>query len=360
MNIGLMKASLAAAVIVVSAMTGATSRAVADTQDEWRVAAISGRPFVSNSGIVPVSLGNSESVEQVETMQIGDILEPGMWIVTPDDSRALLVRGNETIIVAPNSRMGLPTVARDGLSTTIMHSLGSILLSVDRKADPHFQVITPFLTAVVKGTTFTTTVEDQRSKVHVFEGAVRVSEPSSGADRAGDRSDLAVMFIDDDPDAGFDPFALHGPAVIDPIEIDDDAQILPMGSEFLIESGQTAGVALDNDGRDRTLDDNRNSVDRDNNPAGQGSGNSASNSGNDDGDNGPANRFLGDDSERGRSIDNGANNAPTFVADVGENPSGGGAAYNTHAIPRPGGSGQPPAPPIEEDQGGGGHGGRGF
>lgn len=353
MNLKSLKFGFAMAAVALASMAGSISQAVADEADEWRVAAISGSPYVSNSGVVPVSLGNGEPTDQGEVMQIGDILRPGMWIVTPNDSRALLVRGNETIIVAPSSRMGLPMVAQDGLSTTILHSLGSILLSVDRKADPHFQVITPFLTAVVKGTTFTTTVEERRSKVHVFEGAVHVSNGSNTVENA----DLAVMFIDDDPDAGFDPFALHGPAIADPIEIRDSARILPMGSDLFIESGQTAGVALDNDGRDRV---NRRSIGRSDNPENQGFDSSVDNN---DRGNGtiPLNRSLGEDQDRGRSIDNGSNNAPTFMAGINV---GGGTARSSilpgSTIRRPGKPGTGASSLIQEDQGGGGHGGRGF
>ena len=51
---------------------------------------------------------------------------PGNTIRTGRNSRVLLVRGEESIMIAPNSVIGLP--AEDGLATTIKQQAGSILL----------------------------------------------------------------------------------------------------------------------------------------------------------------------------------------------------------------------------------------
>jgi hypothetical protein len=352
--------------LCILAVTAMQPHALADEADQWRVAAISGRPYVSNTGIVPVSRSPEEVAEEADALKIGDVLQPGMWVVTPDNARALLVRGNETIIVAPGSRMGLPVVAQDGLSTTILHSLGSLLLSVDRKTNPHFQVITPFLTAVVKGTTFTTTVEDQRSKVHVFEGSVKVSDAKDESEYPEVPTDLAVMFVDEDPDAGFDIFVLNGPtgptSIIDPVEIKETATILPLGSELTLESGQTAGIALDGENPrrrsiDPLIDPNNDGTDGgpglDPIPGGPGSP--------------PPNRSLGEDRDDGNSRDP-ASNDNTFIAGGGNTGSSSGG-QNTFTR-NPGNNGNIGLAPPTGSAGGGtsgsgtstndGHGGRGF
>lgn len=238
---------LVALIFAVAIVYSGAAPAQADEEtDQWRVAAIAGRPYVTNTGVIPVALDPGEESVDGNILEIGDVVAPGMWIVTPSDSRALLVRGNETIIVAPGSRMGLPIVSQDGLSTTILHSLGSLLLSVETEEEPHFQVITPFLTAVVKGTTFTTTVEPESSQVHVFAGTVKVSD---GNNIPTDSEDLAVMFVEDDPDADFEMFVLNGPAASVlrsvPIEISSTATLFPLNSVLMVMPGQTAGVALD-------------------------------------------------------------------------------------------------------------------
>ena len=50
--------------------------------------------------------------------------------------------------------IGLPLEKTDGLSTTIQQRAGSILLEVEKRNVTHFEVETPYLAAVVKGTQF--------------------------------------------------------------------------------------------------------------------------------------------------------------------------------------------------------------
>ena len=49
----------------------------------------------------------------------------------------LLVRGEETILISPNSVVGLPTESKEGLSTTIIQQAGSILLEVEKRNVKH-------------------------------------------------------------------------------------------------------------------------------------------------------------------------------------------------------------------------------
>ena len=62
------------------------------------------------------------------------------------------------MLISPNSVVGLPTENKDGLSTTIVQQAGSILLEVEKRNVKHFEVETPYLAAVVKGTQFRVTV----------------------------------------------------------------------------------------------------------------------------------------------------------------------------------------------------------
>ena len=74
----------------------------------------------------------------------------------------LLVRGEETILISPNSVIGVPAEKKDGMSTTIVQQAGSILLEVEKRNVKHFEVETPYLAAVVKGTQFSVTVDGAR------------------------------------------------------------------------------------------------------------------------------------------------------------------------------------------------------
>jgi FecR protein len=116
----------------------AGSGAMAADDGVWSVSKSSGEVWISTTGAQQASLKQE------------DTLKPGDTIRTGRNGRVLLVRGEETILIAPNSVIGVPTEKKDGLSTTILQQAGSILLEVEKKNVKHFEVETPYLAAVVK------------------------------------------------------------------------------------------------------------------------------------------------------------------------------------------------------------------
>ncbi len=107
----------------------------------------------------------------------GGALSAGAILSTGYDGRAVLVRGDQQIIVGPNSRMSLPAGEEPGM-TRVLQDLGTLLFKVDKREKQHFRVETPVIAAVVKGTTFTVTAGADTHAVHVAEGAVEVSSRS--------------------------------------------------------------------------------------------------------------------------------------------------------------------------------------
>jgi len=134
----------------------------------WRVSKSSGEVWMSTSGVQEASL-TSEAV-----------FKPGDSIRTGRSGRVLLTRGEETILIAPNSVVALPDKPQDGLSTTIIEQAGSILIKAEKRNVKHFQVETPYLAAVVKGTQFQVDVGQKGSRVEVLEGKVEVSDFKTG------------------------------------------------------------------------------------------------------------------------------------------------------------------------------------
>jgi hypothetical protein len=90
------------------------------------------------------------------------------------------MRGEESMLISPNSVVGLPTDQKDGMSTTILQQAGSILLDVEKRNVKHFEVETPYLAAVVKGTHFQVTVNASNTRVDVQRGQVEVSDFKTG------------------------------------------------------------------------------------------------------------------------------------------------------------------------------------
>jgi FecR protein len=144
------------------------SGAFAADDGVWVVRKFSGEVWTTTGAVQQASL-NAE-----------DVLIPGNTIRTGRNGRVLLVRGEESILIAPNSVVGLPSEKKEGLATTIKQQAGSILLEVEKKNVKHFEVETPYLAAVVKGTQFRVTVAESGAKVDVVRGQVEVADFKTG------------------------------------------------------------------------------------------------------------------------------------------------------------------------------------
>ena len=108
----------------------------------------------------------------------GDRVAAGEQIETDGGGRVVLARAGDSITVAPGSRLALPREAQTG--TAVLQSFGTALFKVERGPQRRFEVRTPYMAAVVKGTTFTVTASPVSNTVHVVEGAVEVGSLSGG------------------------------------------------------------------------------------------------------------------------------------------------------------------------------------
>jgi hypothetical protein len=155
-------------VLMMAVALVAGSSAFAGDDGVWSISKSTGEVWVTTAGAEQASLRQE------------DPLKPGDIIRTGRNGRVLLVRGEETILVSPNSVIGLPTEKKDGMSTTILQQAGSILLEVEKRNVKHFEVETPYLAAVVKGTHFSVTVNAASTSVNVERGQVEVSDFKTG------------------------------------------------------------------------------------------------------------------------------------------------------------------------------------
>ena len=154
---------LAAAFILATAPA-----ALAADGDDWIVGKSSGEVWLTGTGVHQASLKQE------------DLLKPGDTIRTGRTGRVLLKRGEETILISPNSVVGVPAQKKEGLSTTIVQQAGSILLEVEKRNVQHFEVETPYLAAVVKGTQFRVTIDAGKTSVDVIRGQVQVADFKTG------------------------------------------------------------------------------------------------------------------------------------------------------------------------------------
>src|SRR6266481_6158104 len=188
-------------ILAMALALGAASIAHAGDGEAWSISKSSGEVWMTTTGAQTVSLSQQ------------DVLKPGDTIRTGRNGRILLVRGAETILVSPNSVIGLPTENKDGLSTTIVQQAGSILLEVEKRNVKHFEVETPYLAAVVKGTQFSVTIKAASTSVDVRRGQVEVSDFRSGQTAQVMPGQVATAFAHGKPG-----LSLSGSGTFNPIE----------------------------------------------------------------------------------------------------------------------------------------------
>ena len=150
------------------ALFSSPTHAATGAAERWTVAQRSGDARVVRAGL------------QAASMTVNQALAPGDTIITGATGRASLTRGGDYIVVAPRSQLRLPVKPNKTGFTSIVQDLGTLLYKVRHTGVPHFAVDTPMLAAVVKGTTFTVVVDQNRSAVQVIEGVVEVTAADGG------------------------------------------------------------------------------------------------------------------------------------------------------------------------------------
>jgi hypothetical protein len=152
-------------------LVGSPANAEGQAQDKWLVTQLSGDAHVVHAGFQPVAL------------KVNGEISPGDTLITGLTGRATLVRGADYIVIAPHSELRLPSTPQPSGFTRVIQNVGTMLFKVRHTGIPHFAVDTPMLAAVVKGTTFTVVVDQQRSAVQVIQGAVQVTAVEGGMSR---------------------------------------------------------------------------------------------------------------------------------------------------------------------------------
>ena len=115
-----MRSVLGLRCIVTAALAlGACSNALAADGGVWSVSKSTGEVWVTTTGAQKASLAREEN------------LKPGDAIRTGPNGRVLLARGEESMLIAPNSVISVPAEAKDGMQTTILQQAGSIVLEVE-------------------------------------------------------------------------------------------------------------------------------------------------------------------------------------------------------------------------------------
>jgi uncharacterized membrane protein YgcG len=130
----------------------------------WTVANVSGEAQI-------LGAGNDNWTD----LQPGGVLDPGSQVQTGAHGRISLIRPGDSLSVSPNSRFEVPPAASSGSVGHIRQTLGTLLFKIKTRPDNPFEVRTPYLTGLIKGTTFSVVVDGAGASLHVSEGAVLVT-----------------------------------------------------------------------------------------------------------------------------------------------------------------------------------------
>ncbi len=132
------------------------------------------------SGNVQYRMGGKAPTEW-RALQVGTVLGAAAEVRTGSDSRALLTHQGTTLTVSPDSGLKLPGADRPNGVYRVFQSLGTLLYRIKERAAgmAAFEVETPYLVAVVKGTVFTVNASADGAAVHLTEGVVDV-QPTLG------------------------------------------------------------------------------------------------------------------------------------------------------------------------------------
>jgi hypothetical protein len=118
-------------------------------------------------------------------------LTPGTEVKVGGAGRVALRHGGDVVTLSPNSRMQIPMPAANAPS--ILQKLGTLLYRIEKRSPTlhqnvstgggqrrTFNVDTPYLAAVIKGTVFSINVSGQGAALHVTEGLVEAFSQATG------------------------------------------------------------------------------------------------------------------------------------------------------------------------------------
>jgi len=170
----LTRGAVLALLLLVALAAGLQSAAAGDaaaTPKAWSVAELAGTAVTRASGDINGAW---------QPLRTGATLPPGSVVMTGIDSHLVLSNGVDRIRMSADSQVELPA-APEGAVTRVIHWIGTAFFQVGKRPPRQFEVDTPYLVAIVKGTKFTTTTGDGGASVKVTEGIVGVS-PAKGGD----------------------------------------------------------------------------------------------------------------------------------------------------------------------------------
>ena len=103
-------------------------------------------------------------------VKVGDVIPNKAWVSTGPKGRVQLSRGVESVSFQPNTLASITTSGFFQKTTEVRQQTGTLDLEIEKRSRPHTTVQTPYLAAVVKGTHFIVTADNDGAAVMVAAG----------------------------------------------------------------------------------------------------------------------------------------------------------------------------------------------
>lgn len=130
--------------------------------DDWVVARLRGQVSAFDNG-------------GWQPLERGSVVDDHRRIRSADGSHVVFTRDKESLELTGATEIRIYDRAGERM-TTILQAYGTVAIEAEHLNVQHFSVQTPYLAAVVKGTKFTVTSNDQGSQVAVSQGMVQVQD----------------------------------------------------------------------------------------------------------------------------------------------------------------------------------------
>lgn len=176
-------------------------------------------------GEVHVSMNGTD-----RAVREGAIVELPASVRTGANSSIELHQGATTVKVAADSEIDIPaTASRGELLDRVLQPHGNAFYSVAKRSAKKLRVETPYLVAVIKGTQFNVSVQDEMATISLYEGKLEI--------RASDESDVT------DLNAGEIAIRHRGDKTIRVIRMDNGQPVLrDHGNDGLAGNDDSAGT----------------------------------------------------------------------------------------------------------------------
>jgi len=156
----------AMAALALSALLALSASAFAA---EWQIVKLSGDVRIHQESVRWASLDPRQALHSGDTI----------W--TGANGRVMIQSADGRVVVNPRSMVMIPSQRLPGNISVIFHGFGTVEAIVEKRKDHHFSIQGKYMAAVVKGTRFTVSGDNDHTRLDVSEGLVQAVDIATGA-----------------------------------------------------------------------------------------------------------------------------------------------------------------------------------